>query len=45
MSMVLILKMKLALRYFKKIYNLNQINNFDIIIDDGSHNLSDILLE
>ena len=28
----------------KKIYNLNQINNFDIIIDDGSHNLSDILL-
>jgi hypothetical protein len=27
-----------------KIFQQNHINNFDIIIDDGSHNLKDILL-
>ena len=31
------------IRILKKIYNKNNIDEFDLIIDDGSHNLSDIL--
>ena len=34
---------KKVVNVIKKIFKDNQINNFDIIIDDGSHYLSDIL--
>lgn len=32
-----------VVKTLKKIVQMHQINNFDLIIDDGSHNLSDIL--
>ena len=32
------------LKTLKKILNKDDLNNFDIIIDDGSHNLKDILM-
>ena len=35
---------KKVIKTLNKIFSIHQFNEFDIIIDDGSHNLSDILV-
>ena len=44
MFLVLILKMKKIKKTLKNIFMSYKFTDFDLIIDDGSHNLSDILI-